>query len=216
LITESRRQRKKNATKELIYTSALELFLEKGYDQTTIEEITQKADVAKGTFFNHFPSKNAILFYIGEKRLVLLDRALEDELLGIQSAKEKLFEYFRILARFNEEEKEITHLIIMEIFKNADLLKISEDKSIVNFQVVLSKIINEGKQREEFRSDVDTTYVADILAGVYFYTLFSWLQGKLSKSLTFELLGRMEVILDGVSLGQRDRAGTSSCSRLLR
>lgn len=196
--TENRRQRKKGETKENIYKTAVELFLEKGYDKTTIEEITEKADVAKGTFFNHFPSKDAILFYLGEKRLVLLDKVLEDKLIEIQSAKEKLFEYFRILARFNEEEKEITHLIVIEIFKNADLLKLSEEKSIVNFQMVLAKIINEGKKREEFRPDVNTTYVADILAGVYFYTLFSWLQGKLSKSLTSELLGRIEVIKNGI------------------
>lgn len=196
--TENRRQRKKDQTKENIYKAALELFLEKGYDKTTIEEITEKADVAKGTFFNHFPSKNAILFYLGEKRLVLLDKVLGEKLIEIQSAKEKLFEYFRILARFNEEEKEITHLIVIEIFKNADLRKLSDEKSIVDFQVVLGKIINEGKQRGEFSSDVNTTHAADILAGLYFHTLFSWLQGKLSESLTSELFGRIELIINGI------------------
>lgn len=92
MSTKNRRQRKKEQTKENIYKAALELFLAKGYDQTTIEDITEKADVAKGTFFNHFPSKDAILFYLGEKRLVLLDQMLVEKLITIQSAKEKLFE----------------------------------------------------------------------------------------------------------------------------
>jgi len=111
---------------------------------------------------------------------------------------EHTLEYFRVLAKFNEEEKEITNLIIIEIFKNADLPKLSEEKSIIDFQVVLGKIISEGKQRGEFRSDVNTAYVADILAGVYFHTLFAWLHDKLNQSFTFELLGRVTVVINGI------------------
>jgi len=127
-----------------------------------------------------------------------LDKILEEKLIEARSAKEKLFEYFRILAKFNEEEKETTQLIIVEIFKNADLLKLSEEKSIVVFQEVLGEIINEGMQHGEFRSDLNITHVADILASIYFHTLFSWLQGKLSKSLTFELSGRIKIIINGI------------------
>ena len=127
-----------------------------------------------------------------------MDKILEEKLIEARSAKEKLFEYFRILAKFNEEEKETTQLIIVEIFKNADLLKLSEEKSIVVFQEVLGEIINEGMQHGEFRSDLNITHVADILASIYFHTLFSWLQGKLSKSLTFELSGRIKIIINGI------------------
>lgn len=196
MVVENRRERKKAKTKEQIFNAALELFLAKGYNETTIEEITEKADVAKGTFFNHFPSKDAILFYLGEKRIALLDNFLEEELKVIESAKEKLFEYFRILARFNEEEKEITRLIVTEIFKNA--FPLEPEESTVRFQAVLGKIIEEGKQRGEFRSNLNTDHVADILVGIYFFTLFPWLEGYLSDSLTSEMLARVEVIMDGI------------------
>lgn len=198
-MVEDRRQRKKAKTKEAIFNAALELFLEKGYDKTSVEEITEKADVAKGTFFNHFPSKSAILFYLGEKRNVLLDKALKDQLKDIQSAKEKLYEYFRILARFNEEEKEITRLIVVEIFKNSILLDLGEEDSIVKFHAVLGQIIEEGKLRGEFRTSVNTSHIADILVGIYFFTLFPWMEGKLNESLTNALLAKVGVIMNGIA-----------------
>ena len=57
----SRRERKKQETRQGLLEAALALFRERGYDETTIEEITDRADVAKGTFFNYFPSKEALL-----------------------------------------------------------------------------------------------------------------------------------------------------------
>jgi hypothetical protein len=57
-VTESlsRRERKKLATRQALLMAALSLFRGKGYDATTVEEITERADVAKGIFFNYLPS----------------------------------------------------------------------------------------------------------------------------------------------------------------
>ncbi len=44
-----------------LYTSALSRFRDQGYDATSVSELTRAAGVAKGTFFNHFPTKEHIL-----------------------------------------------------------------------------------------------------------------------------------------------------------
>jgi len=59
--TVSRRERKKQETRTRLMEAALTLFRENGYTATTVEEITERADVAKGTFFNYFASKEALL-----------------------------------------------------------------------------------------------------------------------------------------------------------
>jgi AcrR family transcriptional regulator len=54
------RQRKKNATRDRIRTSALRLFREQGYDATTVEQIASTAGVSHMTFFRYFPTKEDV------------------------------------------------------------------------------------------------------------------------------------------------------------
>ena len=56
-----KRDSKKREVFDALYVAAVALFEEKGYDAVTVAEITRAAGVAKGTFFNHFPSKADIL-----------------------------------------------------------------------------------------------------------------------------------------------------------
>ncbi|HWM34773.1 MAG TPA: helix-turn-helix domain-containing protein [Pseudolysinimonas sp.] len=52
---------KRTRTRETLFTAALELFDERGYEATTVAEIARRAGVTEMTFFRHFPSKDAVL-----------------------------------------------------------------------------------------------------------------------------------------------------------
>src|SRR6202011_2963625 len=73
-----RRQRRSAEIRERLFRAALDLFAQKGFVETTVEDITEAADVGKGTFFNYFPSKDHILLAFGEMQLGKL-RAAADE-----------------------------------------------------------------------------------------------------------------------------------------
>ncbi|MCI2062830.1 MAG: TetR/AcrR family transcriptional regulator [Eubacteriaceae bacterium] len=57
------RQEKSELTREKIYNSALKLIDTKGFDNITVDDITTKAGVAKGTFYIYFPAKEDVLYY---------------------------------------------------------------------------------------------------------------------------------------------------------
>lgn len=63
-----RRERKKAATRQAIADAALEMFLERGYDQVSIRDIADAADVSTTTVFKHFSGKEALVFDEEEDR----------------------------------------------------------------------------------------------------------------------------------------------------
>lgn len=73
-----RRERKKLQTRRALATAALGLFSERGFDETTIEDITEAADVARRTFFRHFATKEDVVFPDKSELLGRLRRALAD------------------------------------------------------------------------------------------------------------------------------------------
>src|SRR5260370_2827663 len=73
----SRRQRRSAEIRERLFRAALNLFAQKGFAETTVEDITESADVGKGTFFNYFPSKDHILLAFVEMQLGNLAAAIE-------------------------------------------------------------------------------------------------------------------------------------------
>jgi len=56
-----RRERRHAETRQRLMRCALRLFADRGFADTSIEDITEAADVGKGTFFNYFQSRNRIL-----------------------------------------------------------------------------------------------------------------------------------------------------------
>ncbi|WP_054636176.1 TetR/AcrR family transcriptional regulator [Thalassobacillus sp. C254] len=65
-----KRSEKKEQTRKKIIKEAVNLFREKGFEQTTVQEITEAAEVAKGTFFNHFPTKESVMQALAEQRSI--------------------------------------------------------------------------------------------------------------------------------------------------
>jgi AcrR family transcriptional regulator len=75
-----RRERKKAQTRQALIDAAWDLFQERGYTATTIEDITERVDVSSRTFFRYFPSKEAVVFADeqGGDKSELIAKALAD------------------------------------------------------------------------------------------------------------------------------------------
>jgi AcrR family transcriptional regulator len=68
----SLRERKKSATRRAIEDAAWDLFSERGYAETSVDEIAERAGVAPRTFFRYFPTKEAVLYGEADEALAAL------------------------------------------------------------------------------------------------------------------------------------------------
>lgn len=73
-----RRERKKAATRRALSETALQLFLERGFDNVTVREIAEVADVSTTTLMNYFPVKEALVFDLDDA----LERSLVEAVTG--------------------------------------------------------------------------------------------------------------------------------------
>ncbi|WP_053386536.1 TetR/AcrR family transcriptional regulator [Leucobacter japonicus] len=82
----STRGRPHASSREMLADAACELFLERGYEATSVTEVTRRAGVSRSSFFNYFASKSEILWYVFDRRIAALDAALADASVPVATA----------------------------------------------------------------------------------------------------------------------------------
>src|SRR5438876_10064669 len=104
----SRRLRRSAELRDRLFRAALSLFAKKGYAETTVEDITEAADVGKGTFFNYFPTKEHVLVEFYERHRERLEERLRAVRQGQESAIEALE---TIMGRLSQESAKSPTLV---------------------------------------------------------------------------------------------------------
>jgi AcrR family transcriptional regulator len=176
----SRRERKKEQVRRQLYRAALQLFPERGYDGTSVQEICGRADVAKGTFFNHFPSKEHVLLaYHDEIKLDVL-RALEEGSFG--SAAQAVAACFAAWARRIAGEREMARIVVRHMFAS-DLLLDADWRLDERLHRWLTARVEEGIESGELRRDLEIGIFLPLVGGVLSSTTLEWVQGGAEEDL---------------------------------
>jgi AcrR family transcriptional regulator len=168
-----RRQRRSADIRERLFRAALHLFAERGFAATTVEDITNAADVGKGTFFNYFPSKDHILLAFGEMQLGKLEEAVKTA----RSRNESMPEFLRTLGVRMTQEPTRNPAIIRALLQ-AYLSTTPVREAMIDLQqrvhALLTQMIQLGQDRGEIRSDLPAADFAHVFRQTIFGTLLIW------------------------------------------
>jgi AcrR family transcriptional regulator len=170
---DGRRERRSAETRERLFRSALDLFARKGFTETTVEDITEAADVGKGTFFNYFPSKDHILLAFGEMQLGKLDSAVAEA----RRTGEPMPEFLRSLGvRMTQEP--VRNPGIIRTLLQAYLSTTPVREAMLDLQkrvrALHTEIVLLGQERGEIRRDLPATEISDVFRQTIFGTLLFW------------------------------------------
>lgn len=168
-----RRERRTVETHERLFRAALDLFARKGFNETTVEDITEAADVGKGTFFNYFPSKDHILLAFGEMQLEKLQAAVKDA----RVSREPMPQFLRSLGvRMTQEPTRNPGIIrtLLQAYLSTTPVREAMLDLQKRIQALHTEIVRLGQERGEIRNDLPAAEIAHVFRQTIFGTLLLW------------------------------------------
>jgi AcrR family transcriptional regulator len=155
--------------------AALALFRERGVDDTTVQEIVDRADTSKGTFFNYFPTKDHVLvaYYEG-----LTDAALE---LALRVAPDTPAEnrVTRLLSgcAATLDDVALARALLRAVFSSG-VVAAADYVTENHMHGLLRAMLQDGIERGELRADLEVTVFCSLLTGALSSSVQEWvLQG---------------------------------------
>lgn len=191
--TIDRRTRHRQERRDRLYRAAVELFVDRGFDNTTMEDIAARADTARATVFNHFQRKTAFLDEWSLRRRERAMHAVRAEHLEDQSLQHVMRRYLTELARISEDTRDETVACMgaaihsTNVFGNPALAQ------------QFGRFVARAKKTGEIRSDIDAAQAGSLLASSYFATLSAWIAEEPAPfDLERNLQASLDMILHGV------------------
>lgn len=199
-----RRQRRSAETRERLFRAALALFAKKGFAETTVEDITEAADVGKGTFFNYFPSKEHILLAFGEMQLGKLEAAIDEA----RRTNEPMPQFLRALGvRMTQEPTRNPEIIraLLQAYLSTTPVREAMLNLQKRVQALHTQIIRLGQEQRVIRNDLPPEEIAYVFRQTIFGTLLIWsLYGDAT------LHSRIEAAFNLLWTGMAPRSGVTA------
>lgn len=152
-----------NKTKRKIFDISLKLFSEKGYDATSIEEITATVGVAKGTLYYHFQSKEEIFNFLVEEGMKLLINSIEIKISKCDNALDKIKAISLVQLKAVAKYENLLTIVMSQTWGNESRNLFCKEK-VVEYINAIQKIVQEG---------VDSGDIVDCDAEVLASEIFS-------------------------------------------
>ena len=195
--TTSLKEKQRQEREELIILAAEEVLQEKGYYETSMDEIAARVGIAKGTIYSHFPGKEELVLAIFKRDTQAFIQGIDDVIRGEPSPSaqlEALLQY-TYTGFFSKHTR-----LLSSIYNGVDLKRLLAEKggcmsdlweSLVSR---VTKLLDEGKATGEFTSSIPTK--------VMIFSLFSLFSPKCYDRL---LLGEMTFSLEDLVKHMRQR-----------
>ncbi len=167
-----RRERKAAETRLRLFRSALQLFAERGFPNVTVEDITEAADVGKGTFFNYFKSKDHVLSVMAEIQLGKVREALEEAETGKRSTRSVLHDLFAKVTEEPGRSAELARALLTAFLSSTirDLLA----QNMAEGRRIVGRILELGQKRGEVDPKLKTEQMALQLQQSFLGTMLIW------------------------------------------
>ena len=181
-------------TRKKILLAAGELFARQGVDKTTVVQIVHRANVVKGTFYQHFESKMDLLVELsrqdGADRVLGLIEKVKQGL----SPLDALSRYYRAMAQWFEAHAPMAEEVIISAIRRHGSRVGQPEYSAHEFTQLM---LLYAQERGEIRNDMDITPMAFSMGGAFTLAVVDWCRDPKESLLIFNTESCLALFLDG-------------------
>lgn len=188
------RERQKQDRRRRIFDAAMALFHSQGFQNTTVVDIAAAAQVSRGTVFNYYPYKEAILTEHLARAITDLERRLTvtDDATPLHT----LYAIFDELACFVEANRHLVLPLSYELL-NPDPVRSKEAYVALPLVPLIYPYLSEARSLGLVRADFSRERLARTLANTFFLTALQWAAYRQDRSVHDELRKALTLTLEG-------------------
>lgn len=164
----SRREANKIKCRHDILKASRRLFKEKGYDDTMIDDVADKAGISKATLYNYFPNKESLLTGTLDDQIAVIRQYIQN--LGDISSYEKLKQLMEFLVVDSVPAIDVSRRVMyLNACEGSPMYgKVNEAKEI------LRNLVDQAKEEGAFREDIYSIEIVEIFMSIYLNSQFQW------------------------------------------
>ena len=147
-----------NKTKRKIFDISMKLFAKKGYEATSVEEITSVVGVAKGTLYYHFSTKEEIFNFLIEEGMKLLKNSIDIKTSNLENSIDKLKAIILIQIKIIKKYENFISILLSQIW-GQEPRNIKCREYVFEYIGMIEDIIKEGIKKQEI-TKCDSSIVA--------------------------------------------------------
>lgn len=168
-----RRERRAAETRLRLFRCALQLFAERGFSNVTVEDITEAADVGKGTFFNYFETKDHVLGVMAEIQLGKVSEALALAADGRQTIHSVLHRLFLRIAEEPGRSPDLARALISSFLASGGVRAIMK-RNMQEGRKMAAEVLGAGQKRGEIDPALKKEKLAIQLLQTFMGTVLFW------------------------------------------
>jgi len=186
------RERKKRQTRQAIIAAAMKLFAERGFEQTSMDELAREAGVGKGTIYGYFKAKSEIFLAFLEEEVEHAFAALDAKRDADAPLHEQLVAQMLGQLSYVTHNREFGRIFAREMtFPEEKTVSSSRDLDLRYFNKI-GEVLSRGQERGELPPETDLLLLIGHLHALYLVTLATYYQGDV------ETLDEAELMLQGL------------------
>jgi TetR/AcrR family fatty acid metabolism transcriptional regulator len=166
---------KKIERRQSIIQAAIEVFGKGSFQNSSISEIAQRANVAEGTIYQYFKNKDDLFFSIPVEKTKEFCEELDLHLQGITGASNKIRKFIWYYLHFFKMNPEYGRILMLEMRVSRSFVKTDTYKFLRTSTSRILEIIREGQDEGTIRKDVNIYILRQLVLGVLEHIVTRWL-----------------------------------------